>query len=116
MNDSLAMIVTADCKNCKAVQESEQFSRQFDNLKRLKCPRFEDGSAYCESFVTEGIKGNILKTKLELGSTSYELGSTMLLDDVPEGHSLRSAAVSGVVGFRQPDYDGNYDKAFLRQT
>lgn len=116
MNDSLVMIVTAECEECVSTQEKSEFNRQFDILKRLKCNRESDISSDCESFQKDGISGEMLRTKLDISTNNIELKSTLLLRRVPEWHSLRRVPLRGIVGFRQPDFDGNYDESFLRQV
>lgn len=117
MNDSLPLIATGECKSCAISKLSTpSIVDKFDELRRIKCPEGLDAYSSCSSYDKEGLKGLILKTKIEVGAKNYELSSTLLVSKVYQGHPLETNMINGVVGLRPPDFDGNYDTAFLRQT
>ena len=116
LNDSMPMIVTRECNRCALTRLSSSLTNRFDELRRLRCPDELDLGTYCPSYVQEGLTGLLLKTKIQIGTKIFELKYTLLVDDVYPGHPLTKHKLDGVIGFRQPDYDGNYDMSFLRQT
>lgn len=117
MNDSLPLIATGECQSCAISRSSSpSIVDKFDELRRIKCPEGLDAYTSCGSYDKEGLKGLLLKTKIEVGAKNYELSSTLLVSEVYPGHPLESNMINGVIGLRPPDFDGNYDTAFLRQT
>ena len=114
-NDSLPLIVTRDCVHCIQAKLNSQSINKFDEFKNLKCP-IAEGDNYCPFYYKEGISGSFIKTKIELGNKNFKLKSTLFIKDVYKNHPLSRNKIEAVLGFRQPDFDGNYDNSFLRQV